>query len=60
MVLGFKLAQHSDIVSLPPEKICSTTMADPGYTLSNNPTKEFVEKHTADIERMSQASQDRL
>src|SRR5882762_1506198 len=60
MVSGFKLARRSDIVSLPPEKIHSTATADPGYTLSNNPTKEFVEKHTPGIERMSRASRDRL
>jgi len=35
MVSGFKLAQHKDIMSLPPEKICSTATAEPENEVSD-------------------------
>jgi hypothetical protein len=55
MVLGFKLALRREIVSRPPEKMCSTATADPGYISSENELHGQV-KDIPGIERISRAS----
>jgi hypothetical protein len=47
MVSGFKLALKSEIMSCPPEKICSTATADPATIRSENELHNKVRTYLA-------------